>query len=357
MEGQRIVFVAPRQARLASFEVPRPGPGQVLVRTTRTLVSAGTELKAYLGSEHGAGGRYPRMPGYSHVGVVEEVGEGVASVRPGDRVATIKGHASHVLLTVGTGDTRAEHPRQPAAMGAADGPADAREWLQLVPPGVSDEQAAFAVLGSVALHGVRKAAFRLDESCVLVGQGVVGQLAGQLARLNGARPVIGMDLDQQRLEKSRQSGIDAQVLVDGDPAAAEAQVMALTGGHGVDVGIDCTAATHAFPGLLRLAAMEGRIVILGSLLGTVEISLYEEIQLKELTIIGAHQPKAPVVHHPTNPWTQAANRQTVLELIAAGRLRVDHLISHIAPAREAPALYELMGSGPRGWLATIFRWD
>src|SRR5438105_11180510 len=83
MEGQRIVFVAPRQARLESFEVPRPGPGQVLVRTTRTLVSAGTELKAYLGSEHGAGARYPRMPGYSHVGVVEDVGGGVASVRPG----------------------------------------------------------------------------------------------------------------------------------------------------------------------------------------------------------------------------------------------------------------------------------
>jgi 2-desacetyl-2-hydroxyethyl bacteriochlorophyllide A dehydrogenase len=336
--AQRIVFTGPREARLERFEVPRPGPGQALVRTTRTLVSAGTELKAYLGLEHRGGPQYPRRPGYSHVGVVEEVGEGVTSVRAGDRVATIKGHASHVLVDL----TRESN---------------ASEWLQPVPPGVTDDQAAFAVLGSVALHGVRKAGFRMDESCVLAGQGVVGQLAGQLARLHGARPVIGMDLDEARLESSRQSGIDAQVLVSGDLAAAERQVLEYAGGDGVDVGIDCTAATHAFPGLLRMAAMQGRIVILGSLVGTVQISLFDEIQLKELTIIGAHQPKAPTVSHPTNPFTQAANRQTVLELIAAGRLRVDHLISHVAPAAEAQALYDLMGRGPRGWLATIFRWD
>ena len=338
MEGHRLTFVGPRQARLEGFAVPRPGPGEVLVRTTRTLVSAGTELKAYLGLEHGPGASYPRRPGYSHVGVIEATGDGVQGLRPGQRVATIKGHTSHVLVDT----TRA---------------GDAREWLQPVPDGVTDEQAAFAVLGSVAMHGVRKAAIRLDESCVLDGQGVVGQLAGQLAGLNGARPVIGLDLDADRLEQSRRSGINVQVQVGPDPREAEAQVLALTAGRGVDVGIDCTATTHAFDSLLRLAAMEGRIVILGSLVGTATISLFDEIQLKELTIIGAHQPKAPTVAHPTNPWTQAANRRAVLELIAAGRLRVDHLIAHSVPAADAPALYGLMAQGPRGWLATIFRWD
>src|SRR5437764_1288784 len=83
---------------------------EALVRTTRTLVSAGTELKAYLGRDHGVGQRYPRMTGYSHVGVVEEVGEGVAGVRRGDRVATIKGHASHVLVTLGMADAPAGLP-------------------------------------------------------------------------------------------------------------------------------------------------------------------------------------------------------------------------------------------------------
>lgn len=341
MDGRRIVFSAPREVRLEPFAVPSPAPGQVLVRTTRTLVSAGTELKSYLGLEHRGNRPYPRTTGYSHTGVVVQVGDAVTDVREGDRVATIKGHASHVIVDLS----------RPESFG---------EWLRVIPDGVTDEQATFAVLGSVAMHGVRKAAFRLDESCILAGQGVVGQLAGQLARLNGARPVIGMDLSEERLEKSRQSGIDAQVLVGDTPHAAEQaehEALAHTHGRGADVCIDCTATTHAFPGLLRLAAMQGRIVILGSLVGMVEISLFDEIQLKELTIVGVHQPKAPVAYHPINPWTQSANRRSVLELIQSGRLRVDHLISHVSPADDAPALYELMASGPRGWLATVFRWD
>ena len=338
MNGQRIVFTGPGQAALQAFEVPRPGPGQVLVRTTRTLVSAGTEIKSFLGLPHGEPRPYPRTSGYSHVGVVEQVGPGVESVKSGDRIATIKGHASHVLVDLSRGG-------------------EAGEWLQPVPDDVTDSQATFTVLGSVAMHGVRKAAFRLGESCLLAGQGVVGQLVGQLARLDGARPVIGMDLDPARLEASRASGIDRQVLVErGDVPAAEQEVLDLTGGGGVNVAIDCTATTEAFPGLLRMAAMQGRIVVLGSLVGTVEISLFDEIQLKELTIIGAHQPKAPTQPHPTNPWTQSANRALVLGLIGDQRLRVDHLISHEAPASEAPALYDLMGRGPQGWLGVVFRW-
>ncbi|MGH2353816.1 MAG: zinc-dependent alcohol dehydrogenase [Chloroflexota bacterium] len=351
MEGQRVVFTGPRQARLEPFEVPAPGPRQVLVRTTRTLVSAGTELKGYLGLDRGPHNRpYPLYPGYSHVGVVAAVGADVSEVQVGDRVATQRGHASHVLVNL---DARAAGGR-PARTGPAP-VARGPEWLQRLPDGVTDEQATFAVLGSVAMHGVRKAGIRLDETCTIAGQGVVGQIVGQLARLHGARPVIGMDLVAERLALSRESGLDAQV--DAGATDAATQVMAVTGGHGVDVAFDCTATTHAFPGLLQLAATEGRIVIVGSLVGTAEISLFDEIQLKELTIIGAFQPLAPTLPHPALPWTQAANRKAVLDLIATGRLRVDHLISHVSPASEAPALFELMGSGHRGWLGVIFQWS
>jgi threonine dehydrogenase-like Zn-dependent dehydrogenase len=246
----------------------------------------------------------------------------------------------------------------PAALGAAlPGASWPRppEWYQLLPAGVTDEQAAFAVLGSVAMHGVRKAELRLDESSVVVGQGVVGQLVGQLARLNGARPLIGIDLDADRLERSRESGIDHQIQLAADEAIQ--QVLALTGGRGADVGFDCTATHRAFPSMLKMAAFAGRVVVVGSLTGTATISLYEELQLKELTIIGAHQPKAPPFWHPAAPWTHAANRRSFLDLLAAGRLRVDHLISHDVPAAAAPELFEQMAQGPRGWLGVIFRWD
>ncbi len=349
MQGKRLVFTAPRRAELQPFAVPEPGPHQVLVRTTRTLVSAGTELKAYLGAEWG--GRnvsYPRGTGYSHAGVVEAVGPAVNGIRPGDRVVTLKPHASHVLVDL------SPVPVPPsAALPAAQWPR-APDWHQPIPSGVSDEQATFAVLGSVAMHGVRKAGLRLDESCAVAGQGVVGQLVGQLAKLNGARPVIAIDPDATRLDASRRSGLDAQI--EAPCAEAVGAVMALTEGRGVDVGFDCTVTTQAFPGLLRMAAFEGRIVVVGSLLGTIEISLYEELQLKELTILGVHQPKAPGWWHPAAPWTQAANRKAVLDLIASGRLRVDHLVSHRVPIEQAPTLFEQMAQGPRGWLGVIFEW-
>ena len=348
MWAKRVVFVGPERLEIESFDVPKPGPRQVVVRTTRTLVSAGTEVKRYLGNDVGRNPpRYPIYPGYSHVGVVEQVGEAVHEVRVGDRVGTQKGHASHVLV-----DLEPQPPAPNTVQGPRPGPRV--DWLQVLPEGITDEQATFAVLGSVAMHGVRKAAVRLDETCAVAGMGVVGQIAGQLARLNGARALIGLDLVTDRLESGLRSGFDFGV----NPGSENAveRVLELTGGRGVDVALDCTSTTHAFPDLLRLTAPEARIVIIGSLLGKVEISLFDEVQLKELNIIGAFQPMAPTVHHPALPWTQAANRKSIMDLIATGRLKVDHLISHVSPADQAGELFRLVSQSHRGWLGVIFEW-
>src|SRR5687768_4142770 len=191
---------------LESYEVPAPERWQVLVRATRTLVSAGTEMKAYVGDDVvRRSPAYPVYPGYSHVGVVERVGADVEGIAVGDRVATQKGHASHVLVDLeAPPETRDEAPPRP---GRRRGP----DWVQVVPDGVTDEQAAFAVLGSVAMHGIRKGGLRIGETCAVAGQGVVGQLVAQLARLSGARPVVGLDLAPERLALSRRSGTDAQI--------------------------------------------------------------------------------------------------------------------------------------------------
>jgi 2-desacetyl-2-hydroxyethyl bacteriochlorophyllide A dehydrogenase len=330
--AERIAFVGPRRVAIEPFVLPAPGPRQVLVRATRTLVSAGTEMKAYIGEDVvQRDPPYPRYPGYSHVGVIEQTGTAVTEVRVGDRVGTQKTHASRVLVDLD------------------------EEWLQVIPEGVTDDQATFAVLGSVAMHGLRKAGVRLDETCAVAGQGVVGQLAAQLAKLSGARPVMALDPVAERRASSRESGTDAQL----DPAAPDVEdaVRTLTGGRGVDVTLDCTSTSAGFGLLLRLAASEGRLVVVGSHTGEARFSLFTEVQLKELSIVGAFQPLAPRRPHPALPWTQAANRKAVLEDIGAGRLRVDHLISHRAPAADAAALFRLMATGHRDWLGVIFVWD
>ena len=97
--AERIAFVGPRRVEIESFTLPAPGPRQVLVRATRTLVSAGTELKAYVGEDVvQRDPPYPRYPGYSHVGVVERAGAAVTEVRVGDRVGTQQTHASRALV-------------------------------------------------------------------------------------------------------------------------------------------------------------------------------------------------------------------------------------------------------------------
>jgi 2-desacetyl-2-hydroxyethyl bacteriochlorophyllide A dehydrogenase len=344
-----VVITGPRRVELESFELPDPDAYQVLVRHTRTLVSAGTEVTGLLDArEDGARRGFPSRPGYSGVGVVEAVGSAVPAVlavRPGDRVLTRGRHASHVLATV--------RPFPYAETAGQHALPDLQ--LQPVPDGVRDEDAVFSVLASVAMHGVRKVAFRPGESCVVVGQGVVGQLLVQLARAGGAAPVIAVDLAPFRLERSLRSG--AYAVVDASTEDVEAAVLRLTGGRGADVGFEATRTPTAFPVLLRAAALGGRVVMVGSVHASAEIRLFEDLQRKELTIIGAWHPRAPVMPHHAFPWSQAQNRRVFLEMLGAGTLRVDHLITHRAPPEAAAALYAEMAASPSAWLGVQFVWS
>ncbi len=128
--ARRLVFTGPGRGEIERFDVPAPAPHQVLVRATRTLVSAGTEVKGFQGLAPSGPHRFPVRPGYSFVGVVEQVGAAVTAVRPGDRVATQKGHASHALVDLS---------EQPAGKTGHRAP----EYLQVVPAGLTDEQATF----------------------------------------------------------------------------------------------------------------------------------------------------------------------------------------------------------------------
>jgi 2-desacetyl-2-hydroxyethyl bacteriochlorophyllide A dehydrogenase len=335
MSGRQIVFPERGRVAVEDFDAPAPGPGEVLTRTEVSLVSAGTELTGLLG-EHGRAS-FPVYPGYSHVGLVEEVGAGVTACRVGDRVLTLGRHASHVVVDL-----------SPERTGGG-------QYLEKVPEGTGAEDASFAILGSVAMHGVRKGEPRLGQSAVVIGQGVVGQLVAQLARVAGCTPVVGVDAIPHRLEKARQSGTPVVVnAAEPDVAAAVAEV---TGGVGAELGFDATRNPRTILTLMEIAAQSGRIVIVGSIPGTVELSLYDPWQTKELTITAAHQPKAPLVGHPYFPWTQGRNRRVFLELLRDGCARVDHLITHRLPVDEAPGAYEMIRRGGDDWLGVLFRWS
>ncbi|KAA5602532.1 bi-domain-containing oxidoreductase [Blastochloris sulfoviridis] len=343
-------------------EVPSPAvpAGHLLIRTTRSLVSAGTERmlldfgraslidkarqqpdKVRMVLEKvKTDGLVPTLEavrskldqplalGYCNVGHVVEVGRGVSGFAVGDRVASNGKHAEIVAVPV--------------------------NLCAKVPDAVSDDQAAFTVLGAIALQGIRLAQPTLGETFAVTGLGLIGLVAVQLLRAHGCR-VLGLDFDPERLALARAFGAETVDLAAGaDPVAAAA---AITRGHGVD-GVIITAATKSSEPVHQAALMcrkRGRIVLVG--VTGLELSRADFYE-KELTFQvscsygpGRYDPayEQKGLDYPIGfvRWTEQRNFEAVLDMLADGRLDAMALVSHRFAIEEAERAYEIVGGAER----------
>ena len=326
----QVVFTPTGDVRVEDLHLSRPTTGEVLVRTTKTQVSAGSERNALELCR-----KTSRPTGYTSVGVIEEVGPDVAGYSVGYRVVTISPHRGAELVQVD----------QLTNMGG---------YLGSVPDGVSDSQATFAVLGDVALHGVRRAQPYLGESVAVFGQGLVGQLTTAFAALAGADPIIAIDILDERLEKSHVSG--ATHVVNARQTDVIGAIHELTGG-GARVVFMAARDPRVMTGSLKAAARGGTVCLTGSPPGTVALNLQEEILRHELNVLGNYQSDYPVTPYHRFQWTRSANRSYILKMIARGRIKVDHLITHDVPYTQASEIYSMIAEGPEGWLGVLFDWS
>jgi len=314
-----VVFPEPLKVIVAEEPLRDPGPGEVLVEALFSLVSTGTELTAYTGSFPPGSAwaryvRYPFKPGYSSVGRVIEVGSGVEGVNVGSVVAAPAPHADRYVWRAGE--------------------------LVEVPSGASPEEATFHTLAAGVMHAVRLAGVKLGESAVVVGAGLLGQLAVQFSRLSGAFPVIAVDLSDYRLELAAKSGADLVVNASReDPAAA---VREATGGRMADVVFEVTGDPSVLPQAIKLARGMGRLVVLSSPRGPSTLDFHDEVNSPSRVIIGTHFTSQPAVETPYYPWTWRRNRELFFRMLLSGRLSVKHLVSHVFPFEEAPKAYELL---------------
>jgi len=331
--GKVVVFPHAHAAVLEEFPVPTPGPGQILVKSAYSCISAGTERKRYMNvyADSGVPQRpFPVRPGYANVGTIVETGPGVDAYRIGEHILTMANHTSHYLRTVG------------------------KDAIERIPSDVASDHASLGVLAQVALAGVRRAPPEIGQAALVAGQGVVGQLIVQFLKASGCSPVIATDVADFRLEKSQRSGADLTVNVEREDVYAA--VMAATGGNGVERVYDATPVRDAIPASLRVAATRGIIVMLGGPMGKAELNLYADFFRRDLTLMGMFQPLTPTEASPHTPWTQQRHRQLYLTMLKDGALSVAHLITHVVPPTETTAIYAMLAEGGEESLGILFDW-
>lgn len=343
------------ETALVDVPAPRPAAGMVLIATRRTLISAGTErmlvdfgkaslldkarkqpdkVRMVLDKVRSDGLfttveavrsklDQPLALGYCNAGVVVDVGSAVRDFRVGDRVVSNGPHAEIVCV-----------PKNLCAR---------------IPDGVSDEAAAFTVLASIGLQGVRLVAPTLGETVVVMGMGLIGLMTAQMLRANGCR-VIGVDLDKTRVDIAQRYGVVPAVAgADGDPVAV---AMALTGGVGVDAVIITASTSSSAPvsQAARMSRKRGRIVLVGVTgLELNRADFYE----KELTfqVSCSYGPgrydelyEAGGQDYPVGfvRWTEQRNFSAVLDLMSEGRLDTETLVSQRVPIESAVSAYEAL---------------
>ena len=317
MRYRRIVFKEPKKVEIEEAELPELAPNQILIRTRMTLISTGTEL-TMLSGEYPKGShwnnitKYPVYPGYSNCGVVEKIGENVQKFKVGDRVSSTAPHAEYAVI----GEDRAVK----------------------IPDGVSDEEATFGTLSATVMNSVRLANIKLGESVIVVGVGILGQLACQFSRLCGGFPVIAVDLSRRRLEIAERLGVTATIQPKEEDV--EQRIMELTKGKGGDVVFEVTGNPKIIPWELSLVKRQGRLILLSSPRGVTELDFHDLVNWPSRTIIGTHTSSHPSHETPYNPWTRERNTQLFFEFLSVGLVNVRDLITDRYKWTEAKQAYQ-----------------
>jgi len=370
-----------RTGEITVEEVPAPQllPGCVLVRVAASVVSAGTErasaefarkslldkarsrpdlVREVIGKIQRDGIAsamqavrsrldQPQTPGYSSAGTVVAVGEGVTDLRPGDRVACAgAGFAVHAEIACIPRLLVAPIPVHSIAVE------------------VSFDEAAFATLGAVALHGVRSAEAKLGDQVAVIGLGLIGQLTVQLLKAAGCR-VLGMDIDPLRASLARELGADA---VASSASGFRDLCLEFSGGAGADCVLITAETSSSDPVNLAGAIARDRAIVVA--VGTVGLDIerkayYEkELDFRISRSYGpgrydsAYEQKGRDYPIGYVRWTETRNMESFLQLVADAKVNVGPLITHRFGIEDAQRAYELIaGKSRESFLGVVLQYE
>jgi len=371
-----------RTGEVTVEEVPAPQllPGCVLVRIAASVVSAGTErasaefarksllqkakarpdLVREVISKVQRDGLFsavqavrsrldqPQSPGYSSAGTVIAVGDGVTDIQPGDRVACAgAGFAVHAEIVCIPRLLVARIPvRDPIAEGE-----------------VAFDEAAFATLGAVALHGIRTAEAKLGDTVAVIGLGLLGQLTIQLLKAAGCQ-VLGVDIDSSRASLARQMGANA---VANSASAFRDLCLEASHGCGVDSVLITAETSSSDPVNLAGAVARDRAIVVA--VGTVGMEIerkafYEkELDFRLSRSYGpgrydsAYEQKGRDYPIGYVRWTETRNMEAFVRLLADRKLNLSPLITHRFPIGRAQSAYDLItGRSHEAFLGVVIQY-
>jgi 2-desacetyl-2-hydroxyethyl bacteriochlorophyllide A dehydrogenase len=351
LKTQGIVIIGPEQVALQTIDLREPEADELLIETHCTVISPGTERSFYKGSPF-----YPLTPGYSVAGIVQKVGAAVTRFKSGDRVFAVAMHAAQVVCTEGS--------------------------AVRIPDGVTNEEACFGTIGAMAMYAAREPGIELGAPLAILGQGLIGLICTQLARVSGGLPIITTDIDAARMALSKECGADW--VFDGRDKAGLMKAVAPLPGGGVDVLIELTAAPNSVALAVDLTRPRGRI-FLGSLgRGGDHADVYGDMWRKGIRLIGGFVNAKPHaltqtemvafnlapkrnsgwpptavrsgLHYGPGSWTSEADTLAFFDLIRFKRINVLRLITHHFAPSEAPAVFAKLGAADPTMLGTIFNW-
>jgi predicted dehydrogenase/threonine dehydrogenase-like Zn-dependent dehydrogenase len=339
-------------------EVPAPqiAKGKVLIQTSRSLVSLGTERMLVEFGKSNLISKARQQPekvkqvldkiktegllptleavfnklgeplplGYCNVGRVIAVGEGVNEFKIGDRVASNGQHAEFVSIP--------------------------ENLVAHIPDHVSDEEAAFTVIGSIGLQGIRLLNPTLGETVVVIGMGLIGLIAAQLLIANGCK-VVGVDIDEEKLKVSKRWGVIPFNPRTGDVVKF---VESVTNNIGAD-GVLITASAKTddiISQAARMSRKRGRIVLVGVIGLTISRAEFYE---KELTFQVScsygpgrydedYEQRGNDYPLPFVRWTEKRNFEAILESIASGKLSVKEMITEVVDLINYQNIYGEIGT-------------
>jgi 2-desacetyl-2-hydroxyethyl bacteriochlorophyllide A dehydrogenase len=342
---RELLVTGPMACDLVEYEDRAIVADEVRATALVSGISQGTELQLWRGTSPFRGKRfdpgrrlfvegeavaaYPLRIGYEWVGRVEEVGSDVHDVRPGELVHLPRPHAETHIFTV---DAAAGLPFK-------------------LPLGLSPERATLLQTATIALQAVHDASLKLGDRVAIFGLGAFGLLTVQLARLQGAAWIAASDPIPDR--RAFAEKLDTDLVLDPTTTDVGLELRGLDG-VGVDVAVEFSGSYAALQQAMRSVRVGGTVVAAGFYAGG-ELALGEEFHHNRLTLVSSMGGWASPPREPR--WPRSRARGLAADILAAGKLRSDELITHRFRLTDAASAYELIDRRPAHVLRAVLVYD